>query len=402
MNTIGLDHNNHKKILQVIHERCMMSLNLHFRHVLKSASTIPTVNPFKRSWLPSFKGHFPGSGSLLRLAIVCIFLTTAMDAFAGIHDVQIHEINGKTMGTFYHIKVSYPGKIDRVILKNKIDARLQAVNNSMSMYLKNSEISRFNRSPARTPMVISDGFVQVLKQARVLYDLTGGAWDGTVKPLVDLWGFGTVRTTGKMPSIASIHKALENMGFDKIILLKNTLAKEKATIALDMSSIAKGYGVDQVARLLRENQFENTLVEIGGEVVGSGEKRAGIPWNVGIATPDKEIDKQTVYQAIALKNKALATSGDYRNFVVLNKKDYSHIIDPSTGYPVKNGVVSASVLADTCTRADGLATALMVMGPRKGISLVNRMAETECLIIVQKANGSLVNHYSSGFPGKPQ
>ena len=333
----------------------------------------------------------------------CLYFSgNGTNAAAGTHDVQIHEISGKTMGTFYHVKISHPGKIDRVLLKNKIDARLQAVNNSMSMYLKTSEISRFNRTPEHTPMVISDGFVLVLNQARVLYDLTGGAWDGTVKPLVDLWGFGTTRPKNKMPAQATINKALENTGFDKIILFENTLAKKKPNITLDMGSIAKGYGVDQVVSLLLENQFENTLVEIGGEVVGSGEKKPGKPWNVGIATPDKRIAKQTVYQAIALQNKALATSGDYRNFVVLNKKAYSHIIDPSTGYPVKNGVVSTSVLADTCTLADGLATALMVMGPQKGIALVNRMANTECLIIVQKADGSFSNQYSCGFPDKIQ
>jgi thiamine biosynthesis lipoprotein len=379
-----------------------MSPNLHFDHVLIFAMIIPAVNAFKRCRHPNSKEHYPGWRYLLRVAIVCIFLATTMDAAAGTHDVQIHEINGKTMGTFYHVKISHPGKIDRVILKNKIDTRLQAVNDSMSMYLKTSEISRFNRSPKNTPMVISDGFVLVLKQARTLYDLTGGAWDGTIKSLVDLWGFGTTRANGKMPDKSAINHALENTGFDKIVLFENTLAKKSPNITLDMGSIAKGYGVDQVAALLLENQFKNTLVEIGGEVVGSGEKRPGKTWNVGIATPDKQVARQTVYQAIALQNQALATSGDYRNFVVLNKHAYSHIIDPSTGYPVKNGVVSASVLADTCTLADGLATALMVMGPQKGIALVNRMAKTECFIIVQEADGTFSDRYSNGFPGKTQ
>ncbi|WP_170923758.1 FAD:protein FMN transferase [Desulfocicer vacuolatum] len=327
-----------------------------------------------------------------------IFLATAVDAAAGIHDMQIHEISGKTMGTFYHVKIAHPGKIDRVLLKNKIDARLQAVNNSMSMYQKTSEISRFNRSPENTPMEISDGFFLVLKEARALYDLTGGAWDGTIKPLVDIWGFGTTQAGGKMPTKSTIENALANTGFDKIILVEKTLAKKKSGITLDMGSIAKGYGVDQISELLRENHFKNTLVEIGGEVVGSGEKKPGKPWNVGITTPDKRLDKQTVYQAIALKNRALATSGDYRNFIMLDKQAYSHIIDPSTGYPVKNGVVSASVLAATCTLADGLATALMVMGPKKAIALVNRMANTECLIIVQENDGTFSDRYSTGFP----
>ena len=327
-----------------------------------------------------------------------MLLLTGGDVFAGIHDAQIHEISGRTMGTFYHVKISHPEKIDRGLLKNKIDSQLQAVNESMSMYLKTSEISIFNRSEETSPMAISDGFALVLDQARTLYNLTGGAWDGTIKPLVDLWGFGTQNSSGTAPDKATIHLALEKTGFDKIVLSGETIAKKNPEVTLDLGSIAKGYGVDQVADLLLKNGFKNILVEIGGEVVAKGEKRPGRPWNVGIATPDKQIAKQTVYQAVSLENQALATSGDYRNFVVMNKKAYSHIIDPSTGYPVDNGVVSASVLADTCTFADGLATALMVMGPGKGIALVNRMEGTECLIIVQGKDGAFKNRYSEGFP----
>ncbi len=357
------------------------------------------VNNFKRWGHFFLAGHCSAHGCLLGLTVILsMLLSTQMNASAGTHDAQIHEISGKTMGTFYHVKISHPDKIDRGLLKNKIDTRLQAVNESMSMYLKTSEISIFNRSQETRPMTISDGFALVLDQAQTLYGLTGGAWDGTVKPLVDLWGFGTKNPTGKAPDKGTIRQALEKTGFDKIILSEKTLAKNSPEVTLDLGSIAKGYGVDQVADLLMENQFKNILVEIGGEVVGMGEKKPGRPWNVGIATPDKQITKQTVYQAISLRNQALATSGDYQNFLVMDKKAYSHIIDPSTGYPVDNGVVSASVLADTCTFADGLATALMVMGPQKGIDLVNRMAGTECFIIVQEKNGAFTNWYSEGFP----
>ena len=357
------------------------------------AKAFKPCHPFffsKNKFAPSYPG--------IRLMIAVILVTCSANVSAGTHDNQIHEISGKTMGTFYHIKISNPHKINRTIIKNKIDACLKEVNDSMSMYLKTSEISIFNQSRELIPMEISHGFTLVLTQARTLYGLTGGAWDGTIKPLVDLWGFGTKNPTGNAPDKAAIRRALLKTGFDKIILSGQTLAKKTADISLDLGSIAKGYGVDEVARLLMENGFKNILVEIGGEVIGFGEKKTNRPWNVGIATPDKQMAKQTVYKAIALQNKALATSGDYRNFVVMNKKSYSHIIDPSTGYPVDNGVVSASVLTDTCTFADGLATALMVMGAQKGISLVNRVANTECLIIVQEKDGKLKNRYSNGFP----
>jgi len=332
------------------------------------------------------------------LAMTGILVSSTANGIAGTHDAQIHEISGKTMGTFYHVKISAPDKINRAIVKNQIEACLKAVNDSMSMYLKTSEISIFNQSRELIPMEISQGFALVLEQARTLHGLTGGAWDGTIKPLVDLWGFGTKNPTGNAPDKDTIHRALERTGFNNIILSEQSLAKKNPDITLDLGSIAKGYGVDQVASLLLEKGFKNILVEIGGEVVGFGEKKPGRPWNVGIATPDKHMVKQTVYQAISLQDQALATSGDYRNFVVMNKKAYSHIIDPSTGYPVDNGVVSASVLADTCTFADGLATALMVMGTQKGIALVNRMAGTECFIIVQEKSGVFTNWYSQGFP----
>ena len=353
------------------------------------------TKPFPRFF--SAKNHVV-SRYMKTFAMAGILVSSTANGIAGTHDAQIHEISGKTMGTFYHIKISAPDKIDRAIVKNQIDACLKAVNKSMSMYLKTSEISIFNQSREITPMEISQGFALVLEQARTLYGLTGGAWDGTIKPLVDLWGFGTKNPTGNAPDKDTIHRALAKTGFDKIILSEQTLAKKTPDISLDLGSIAKGYGVDQVASLLLETGFKNILVEIGGEVVGFGEKKPGRPWNVGIATPDKQMSKQTVYQAISLQDRALATSGDYRNFVVMNKKAYSHIIDPSTGYPVDNGVVSASVLAETCTFADGLATALMVMGAQKGIALVNRMAETECFIIVQEKSGVFTNWYSQGFP----
>ena len=317
---------------------------------------------------------------------------------AGTHDPQIHDISGKTMGTTYHIKISHPGKLSRAMLKSRIDQRLDEINHSMSMYQKDSEISKFNTAPGTPTMSISKGFAQVLKQAGNLHELTGGAWDGTVKPLVDLWGFGTGKSPTATPDKAVIEKALALVGFEKLQLSGTLLSKKTAGVTLDLGSIAKGYGVDQVAQLLMDQGFGNVLVEIGGEVVAQGEKRPGHPWNVGIATPDRQMNRQTVYQALPLTDQALATSGDYRNFILLDRQTYPHIIDPTTGYPVNNGVVSASVLSDNCTLADGLATALMVMGHTKGVALVNRMGHTECLIIVKHVDGTFGNYYSDHFP----
>ncbi|MFZ7125788.1 MAG: FAD:protein FMN transferase [Desulfobacterales bacterium] len=306
---------------------------------------------------------------------------------------------GKTMGTTYHIKVvaDYWARTGPVAAA--IEARLEAVNDSMSTYRPESEISRFNRlASAGTAFAISEDFNTVMQVARTLHRLTEGAWDGTLDPLVDLWGFGRSEHRPVVPSAEAIQAHLDRVGFDQIDLPKpRTLVKRRPAITLDLASIAKGYGVDAVSGALMELGYTDFLVEIGGEVYASGTRPGGKPWRVGINTPKAEAGFNEVYKAFELTDRAFATSGDYRIFFESNGKHYSHILDPRTGYPVSNGVVSASVAARSCTFADGLATALVVMGAEKGIELVNRLEDVECLIIVQKPDGSLVDHYSKGF-----
>ena len=168
-------------------------------------------------------------------------------------------------------------------------------------------------------------------------------------------------------------------------------------MTLDLASIAKGYGVDQVAEIVRQAGFNNYLVEIGGEIAASGKRRDGKWWRIGINRPRKEANFNDVYKAVDLRNKAFATSGDYRNFFEIEGVRYSHVIDPRTGYPVSNGIVSVSIIAPNCTVADGLATAVMVMGPEKGLNLINHLEDVEGLIIIEKTDGSLYEHPSAGF-----
>jgi thiamine biosynthesis lipoprotein len=164
--------------------------------------------------------------------------------------------------------------------------------------------------------------------------------------------------------------------------------------ASDLNAIAKGFAVDEVSRLISAAGFENYLVEIGGEVYAAGVRPDGKNWRVGINRPQKDATINEVYKAVSIYNQAFATSGDYRNFFEIDGVRYSHVIDPRTGYPVSNGVVSVSIIADNCTLADGLATAIMVMGAEKGIALVNRLDNVECFIIVEKSDGRLVDFYS--------
>ena len=173
--------------------------------------------------------------------------------------------------------------------------------------------------------------------------------------------------------------------------------KKNKFLTLDLGSIAKGYGVDKTAELLKQCRLENFIVEIGGEIYAAGKNKKESPWQVGISTPKKGIAANDLYKIVSLKDKAIATSGDYRNFINIDGKTYAHIINPVTGYPPENNVVSASVIAGDCTFADGLATALMVMTPEKGTALVNTLADTECMIIVRESQHKFKNFMSNGF-----
>ena len=308
-------------------------------------------------------------------------------------------LTGTTMGTTYHIKVVARPGVDGKALKKRIDRRLEQINKSMSTFQPDSEISRFNRlQSVDTEFEISTDFLTVMLAADAVYGLTDGAWDGTVNPLVNLWGFGRSGRIEKVPTPRAVSEALENVGFDQIeISAKGFLRKRRAGVTVDLASIAKGYGVDQVAQVIESADMKNYLVEIGGEVYASGLRPDGEKWRIGINQPVKNGAANAVYKALEMENQAMATSGDYRNFEVIQGRAYSHVIDPHTGYPANHGVVSASVVAPNCTLADGLATAMMVMGPGKGISLLNRLEGVEGLIIVQKPDGTLENHWSEGF-----
>ncbi len=330
---------------------------------------------------------------LLTILILTSFLFPLGTAFAARHQTLV---TGKTMGTFYSVKLITSKKEFPETWQNRIDNRLKQVNKNLSMFDPESEISRFNRQPAGTPFEISPDFSTVLSISQRIYRLSRGAWDGTVKPLVDLWGFGTRPRASELPEPDKVASALSRVGFDKLALTPQTLTATADRVSLDLGSIAKGFGVDAVAGLLRSYDIEDYLVEIGGEVSGAGHNQKRKPWSVGIIRPEKNQMNQGIYRVVTLKDQAIATSGDYRNYMVKNHKTYSHIIDPKTGYPVKNQVVSASVIAPDCTLADGLATALMVMDIKDGIAMINGLDQVECLII-QKTDTGFKEFESTGF-----
>ncbi len=305
-------------------------------------------------------------------------------------------ISGRTMGTTYHIKIitGYLNSLDG--LKEQIDQRLEEINQSMSTYRPNSEISRFNAiQDSQATFRVSDDFWSVMQVARRIYELTGGAWDGTIKPLVNLWGFGNTQQSRQMPEIATIKDKIRMVGFNHIHISKTGFLQKKVeTLSLDLASIAKGFAVDQISELLRVEGLSHFLVEIGGEVSAAGYRKDGSPWRVGINQPDSTATLNATYRVVPLHNRAMATSGNYRDYFEIQGQRYSHIIDPRTGYPVDNGVVSVSVVADSCVFADGLATALMVMGHKDGLRLIDSLKDVAAFIIVRNADNTL-SHYAS-------
>lgn len=306
---------------------------------------------------------------------------------------------GRTMGTTYHIKVVATTFQKTTGLQEKIDGLLNEINQSMSIYLENSEISRFNAvTTAAKKMAVSDDFLNVMTVAQRLHILTEGAWDGTVKPLMKLWGFSGKLKTPAVPPPQQIAAVLQKVGFGKIDIDNNGyLSKRNPDVTLDLGSIAKGYGVDRVAAFLHEAGFKNFIVEIGGEVYAAGTKANGQSWQAGINRPRADAAFNDVYKIVPLKNQALATSGKYRQFFEVDGIRYAHIIDPKTGYPVQNRVVSVSVMTDNCTVADGLATAVLVMGVARGLALINRLEDVEGLIIVAQPDGTLKEFRSTGL-----
>lgn len=340
----------------------------------------------------------------LRLAIIIVVGLLAIGPGAAVCVAAADEalvLHGTTMGTTYQVKIRPLPEISPATLKARIDQRLAAINHSMSLYQADSEINRINAADKGQVIVVSNDLGQVLQVTKRLYRISGGALDPTVGPLVALWGFGRGEPRHSVPKPTEIETALAMVGFDHIELIdRRRLRKRIAAVTLDLGAIAKGYGVDQVAALVAALPATDFLVEIGGEVFAQGSSGHGQPWRVGINQPEKGGRLDAVRAVVTLDGRCLATSGDYRQFFELDGNTYSHVIDPVSGTPVANGVVSASVVAPNCILADGLATALMVMGSDRAEALESQFADVHWLLIQRDRDGHLVDVPSSGWQGQ--
>ena len=272
------------------------------------------------------------------------------------------------MGTTYHITV-IADQLPPSDIEQQIDQLLSKVDHSMSTYKKDSEISRFNRLNVGQQLEISQEFADVLQISREIWQLSEGAFDPTLGPLVDLWGFGPKATGDLIPSDQDITAALKNTGFDGVVLKGLTLTKNKP-VALDLSAVAKGYAVDIVSNYLEMNALPDYLVEVGGEIRVSGFNPEGTPWRVAIEQPQL---LASVNKIVGLTDMSIATSGDYRNYFERDGIRYSHTIDPRTGKPIDHNLASVTVLIDSCAEADAWATAFSVLGAQQSIELAEKL-----------------------------
>ncbi len=294
------------------------------------------------------------------LLIICLLLVGC-----GGQELQVNELSGRTMGTSYSVKIVTDTAVPAT-LQAEIDATLISLNDVFSTYLPDSELSRLNQRSGIIP--ISAELARVLKLSHEIYELSSGAFDPTIGPLINLWGFGADGPREGVPTAEDIARALKKTGFDGVVLGEGELTKP-ANLSIDLSAIAKGYAVDQLAAVLEARGYRQYMVEIGGEVRASGTKPSGIPWIIGIEAPDMEIRR--VYSTLPLLDMGMATSGDYRNFFAYEGRYYSHTLDPATGWPVTHDLASVTVLHQEAGYADALATAFTVLGLDKTLAIAN-------------------------------
>ena len=313
-------------------------------------------------------------------------------------ETGLHIFDGATMGTTYAVRVVTVDAWDqsrRDRIRNLIQAALDDVESKMSHYRPSSELSRFNRARVTAPFRVSRQTFEVVWHAYELSELTGGALDVTVGPLVNAWGFGPVEPDILPPDAELLARLRDHMGYPKLELdaAASTLRKTDPELECDLSAVAKGYSVDQVVAGMRREGLTRFMVEVGGEVVAVGLNQQGGPWRIAIERP---VIEGGVQRVVPLTAHAMATSGDYRNVREIDGRLFSHTIDPRTGWPVAHQLASVSVIAELCVVADGLATALEVLGPDDGYALAVERGWA-ALFLVRDDTGAISEHATPAF-----
>ncbi len=302
-------------------------------------------------------------------------------------------ISGPTMGTTYTVKFSSVEQVDRIELQRQIDTILVKVNALMSTYDPNSELSQFNLADHAVEFPLSPETLLVMRESMRLGALSGGALDITIGPLVNMWGFGPTAKPEQVPTEAEIASAKQRVGLDKLQLTDKGAIKLAPSMYVDLSTVAKGYGVDQVAEVLMAAGIEDYLVEVGGEMRVAGLRFNGEGWRIAVEKPVTH--ERAVQQLINVGNNAVATAGDYRNYYEENGQRFSHLIDPTTGYPINHNLVSVTVVHPSSLTADGLATAINIMGKERGLQMA--LQENLAVLLITKENGEFKQYNTPEF-----
>lgn len=308
---------------------------------------------------------------------------------------EVVVLTGETMGTTYSVAVVDPPKgVNAKVLGSKIDTVLADVNAKMSNWDPASEVSLFNAAESTDPVAISPDFATVMTAANRVHALSEEKFDVTLAPLIELWGFGPKRPGEPIPDDAAISAALEAVGQStKLTLGEGTLAKSRPDVSVNLSAIAKGYGVDRIADVIEDEGVDRYVVEIGGDLYARGLNGEDAPWTIGIEQPDATT--RAVDSIIALEDKGLATSGDYRNFFEEDGVRYSHIIDPTTGRPIVHGTASVTVVAESAMMADALATAFLVLGSEAGLPIAREAGMS--VMFIDRSGDGFVSVATEGF-----
>ena len=301
---------------------------------------------------------------------------------------------GPTMGTDYRVTLVVPSQYRYDHLESKILAQLESVNASMSNYLDDSEVSQINRLQVNHQLRLSTSTLEVISEAMHISDLSDGAFDITVGKAVKLWGFGADGEVNKRPTIEQLNALKTSVGYQNLRLQGSVISKQHSDTEIDLSAIAKGYAVDQIAKLLDLEDINNYLINVGGELRAKGHNSNHQVWRIAI---EKPVELGGIQQIIVLQDKAIATSGDYRNYIVFNGKRYSHTIDPETLEPVLHHLALVSVISDRTSTADALATALMSMGEESALEFAKDQGLAAYFVIRTEDETKFEVSYTQNF-----
>ena len=308
------------------------------------------------------------------------------------HATPYQKNTGLIFGTTYSVIYQYDED-----LQDEIEKELRKVDDEFSMFNSQSVVAQINRGEKPK---LSDNFKDVFKLARQVSDDTHGAFDITVAPLVNAWGFGFKHE--QMPTKQQVDSLMQLIGMHYVELKDDIITMKKKGMMLDFSAIAKGYGVDVIAHLLEHHDIKNFMVEIGGEITTSGINPERVPWKIGVNKPNEDAlnESHELQTILNVTDKSMATSGNYRNFYIKGGKKYAHTIDPKTGYPVQHTLLSATVLTDRCAKADAYATSFMVLGMEGAKQILKSHKDLMAYLIYTNNKGNLAVWYSPSLKDK--